>query len=109
MTPCTCGAVFPARCRRRRRRQRVLYPPSRRRRPPREDPDRALRWLRLLGALLLAQIFNEDSGSGEATGEHSQSGARHEGHLTPWGPRAPRAPRTAAVAPEAPWERPSVG
>lgn len=45
-----------------RRACRVLYPPHQSRRPPvREDPDQALRWLLLLSALVLLQIFTEET------------------------------------------------
>lgn len=66
MTSCSSAGALPALRPAPRRRCRVLYPPSRCRRwTPKEDPDRALRWVRLLGALLFVQIFNEDSGPGE--------------------------------------------
>lgn len=45
-----------------RRACRVLYPPHQSRRPPvREDPDQAWRWLLLLSALVLLQIFTEET------------------------------------------------
>lgn len=45
-----------------RRLRRVLYPASQSRRlPTREPPDQALRWLLLLSALVLLQIYNEET------------------------------------------------
>lgn len=45
-----------------RRARRVLYPPHQSRRlPVREDPDQACQWLLLLSALVLLQIFTEET------------------------------------------------
>lgn len=52
----------PDPCARARRPRRVLYPPHQCRRPPaREEPDQAGRCLLLLSALVLLQIFTEET------------------------------------------------